>query len=184
MAEAAAPTLLRSSPLAAHKTVSLSILPPLTRLAARGGPEAAARLGRAFGAALSSEPLRANLSGERAALWLGPDEWLLLAPSDATLARALEAGLDGEPGAIVDVSHRQLGLEVAGAGAAAVLNAGCPLDLDEQAFPVGMCTRTVLAKADIVLWRRAPDRFHLECWRSFAPYCFDFLRQAAADCGA
>ena len=44
-----------------------------------------------------------------------------------------------------------------------------------------MCTRTVLAKADVVLWRRAEHRFHLECWRSFAPYCFDFLTQAGRD---
>ena len=53
-----------------------------------------------------------------------------------------------------------------------------------DAFPVGMCTRTVLAKADVVLWRRAEDWFRLECWRSFAPYVTDFLRQAAEDCDA
>jgi glucoamylase len=34
------------------------------------------------------------------------------------------------------------------------------LDLDIEAFPVDMCTRTVFAKADIVLWRTAPDTFH------------------------
>ena len=48
-----------------------------------------------------------------------------------------------------------------------ILNGACPLDLDMSAFPIGMCTRTVLAKADIVLWRIAEDAFHVEVWRSF-----------------
>jgi sarcosine oxidase subunit gamma len=156
----------------------------MTRLSARGGPAAAARFGRAFGVDLSIDPLRANQAGERVALWLAPDEWLLLAPEDGGLARTLEAALAGEPGCIVDVSHRQIGVDLTGPGVADVLNAGCPLDLGLAAFPVGMCTRTVLAKAEVVLWRRAEDRFHLECWRSFAPYVSDFLRQAADDCAA
>ena len=37
-------------------------------------------------------------------------------------------------------------------------------------FPVGMCTRTAFAKADIVLWRTGQSTFHLEVWRSFAAY--------------
>ncbi|HXI48279.1 MAG TPA: hypothetical protein VNH39_06790, partial [Steroidobacteraceae bacterium] len=54
--------------------------------------------------------------------------------------------------------------------AATILAGACPLDLDARAFPVHMCTRTVLAKAEIVLWRTAPDAFHVEVWRSFQPY--------------
>lgn len=181
MADAVA-ILSRRGPLAAHQAVSFGPVGPMTRLAARGNAAAAARFGRSFGVELSTIPLRACEAGGRAALWLGPDEWLLLAPEDAGLARHVEAGLAGEPGAIVDVSHRQVGLDVAGEGAAAVLNAGCPLDLGREAFPIGMSTRTVLAKAEIVLWRRAEHRFHVEVWRSFAPYVMDLLRQASLDC--
>lgn len=175
--------LRRAGPLADHQEVSFGLLPPMTRLSVRGGPEAAARFGRAFGVALPTEPLRAAAKGDKAALWLGPDEWLLLAPEDPGLFRQVETGLEGEPGAVVDISHRQAALEIVGAGAAPVLNTGCPLDLDLSAFPVGMSTRTILNKAEIVLWRRAPDRFHLECWRSFTAYVADFLRQAVDDSG-
>jgi sarcosine oxidase subunit gamma len=56
-----------------------------------------------------------------------------------------------------------------------MLNAGCPLDLDERAFPVGMATRTLFMKADIVLWRVAEQKFHIEVWRSFAPYVWSLL---------
>jgi sarcosine oxidase, subunit gamma len=44
-----------------------------------------------------------------------------------------------------------------------------------------MCTRTMYDKAEIVLWRRAPDRFHLEVWRSFARYVEGLLRIAEAE---
>jgi len=133
-------------------------------------------IGDAFGIALPTTPMQARASGARAALWLGPDEWLLLAA--ASEATTVAAAVAGKPAALVDVGHRQVGLTVSGPRAAALLNAGCPLDLDEAEFPVGMCTRTILAKAEIVLWRTASDAFRMEIARSFAPYVVAFLAEA------
>ncbi len=137
------------------------------------GPLAAARAaGAAFGVALPEQINRASASGARAALMLGPDEWLLLA--DDGLAGALEPGLQAalaaHPSSLVDVSHRQTGLLLAGPAAAQVLNAAMPLDLAPDAFPPGMATRTIFDKAEIVLWRTGPESFRLEVWRSFTPY--------------
>jgi sarcosine oxidase subunit gamma len=42
-----------------------------------------------------------------------------------------------------------------------------------------MCTRTVLAKAEVVLWRTAAETFRLEVWRSFVAYVSQFLAEAA-----
>jgi sarcosine oxidase subunit gamma len=55
------------------------------------------------------------------------------------------------------------------------------LDLDLAAFSVGTSTRTLLVKAEIILWRRARQAFRLECGRSFAPYVAAILAQAAQD---
>jgi sarcosine oxidase subunit gamma len=44
-----------------------------------------------------------------------------------------------------------------------------------------MCTRTVLAKADITLWRTQADAFHLEVWRSFAGYAGGLLHEIARE---
>jgi sarcosine oxidase subunit gamma len=44
-----------------------------------------------------------------------------------------------------------------------------------------MCTRTVLGKAEIVLWRTAPDIFRIEVWRSFAAYVWLFLDEARGE---
>jgi sarcosine oxidase subunit gamma len=156
--------------------VAIEDAPPLARWILRGS-DAAAGAGRAMDLAVPTRPLRSAAMAGRAALWLGPDEWLLLAPQQDhdILTGALAAALAGTPHSLVDVSHRQVGLLVEGEGAALALAAAVPLDLDEEAFPVGMVARTIFEKAEIVLWRTAPHRFHLEVWRSFAPYVRDLL---------
>jgi sarcosine oxidase subunit gamma len=129
---------------------------------------------------ISDVACRSATAGERAALWLGPDEQLLLAPvADAeAIARQLGESLSALPHSLVDVSHRQIALQVSGSQAQNVLSAGCPLDLHLESFPAGACTRTVLGKCDIVLWRTGAATFHVEVWRSFADYASRFLAEA------
>jgi sarcosine oxidase subunit gamma len=159
----------------------LSEAPPAARFILRGGEGARVACGIAFGAELPSRLGPAGEGAGRAALWLGPDEWLMIAEGAdaAPLGETLETVLDGTAHSLVDISHRQIGLVVSGPAAARALNAGCPLDLDPHAFPVGFATRTVFDKVEIVLWRRAETTFHLEVWRSFAPYLAASLAEAA-----
>ncbi|MGH7100772.1 MAG: sarcosine oxidase subunit gamma [Acetobacteraceae bacterium] len=161
---------------------AFTTLPPAARFVLRGRAEAIQAAGARFGCPLPEQSCRAAVTGGgRAALWLGPDEWLLLAPmaDGASLASALEQAMGTNPHSLVEVSHRQIAIEVSGPHALAILNAGCPLDLDPGAFPVGMCSRTVLAKSEIVLWRTAPETFHVEVARSFARYVWSFLEEAS-----
>ena len=155
--------------------------PPADRFIVRGPEAARAACSAGFGAELPPRLGAAGVSGERAALWLGPDEWLLIAQgvSVEALAAALEAGLAGLPHSLVDVSHRQVGLIVSGPAAARVLNAGCSLDLRLRSFPVGMATRTLFDKAEIVLWRLGETEFHVEVARSFSPWLAAALEEAA-----
>lgn len=161
----------------------LRTLAPASRFILQGGPAARAAAGAVFGVPLSEMPCRANSRENRAALWLGPDEYLLLAPAAecAILAAGFARALTGIAHSFVDVSQRQIGLELRGPHVAAILNCGCPLDLDPAEFPAGMCTRTLFGKADIVLWRTGATEFHLEVWRSFADYILGCLQEAARD---
>lgn len=172
--------LARRAPLLATSP-AVQPLPAAARWILRGGPEIRAAAETALGLAVPTAACRAAAEGESAALWLGPDEWLLLSAeqrADETAA-ALRAAFAGLAHSLVDVSHRQLALEVHGPSAPALLASGCPLDLDPEAFPVGMCTRTMLAKAEIVLWRTRAESFRIEVWRSFAPYVSALLAEAA-----
>ena len=173
------PCTVRSPPsFAAGPT--LVPLPPAARYILRGGDPVRAAAEKAAGVDVPAETCRAMTHEGRAALWLGPDEWLLIAPEaqGADLAEKLAAALAGLPHSLVDVGHRQSGCELRGPQAATLLAAGCPLDLDASTFPVGMCTRTVLAMAEVVLWRTATDAFRLEVARSFVAYVAEFLAEA------
>ena len=135
-------------------------------------------IGVALGMLLPTVPCRSVIA-DRAALWLGPDEWLIQAPEDMpTLMALIRKGTGDHPISVVDVSHRTLALEISGPLAAWCLNGFCALDLDQRAFPVSMCTRTLLGKVEIMLWRIAPDLFHVHAGRSFFPTVWALLRQA------
>jgi sarcosine oxidase, subunit gamma len=132
-----------------------------------------------WGVPFAEEPCRAHLAGERATLWLGPEEHLLWQASrTVTLPiEELERALSPHPHSLVDVSHRQVAVEIFGAHAATILAGACPLDLDLREFPVNMCTRTVLAKVDVVLWRTASEAFHMEVGPSLLRYAQDLLAE-------
>lgn len=168
--------VLAPGPLFADADLTLSALPPARRFILRAAPVDAALAGAALGLAMPLEPLATAHTADHAVLWLGPDEWLVLLVEDAASQIAgMHAALEGRPHALADISHRQLAIEVQGRLAARVLASSCPLDLHPTAFAVGMTARTIFHKAEIVLWRRGADHFHVEVGRSFAPYVRDHL---------
>jgi sarcosine oxidase subunit gamma len=164
----------------ANADAALSIAAPSAKLILRCEPDAITAAGKAFGLALP-DTCRAAASDRRAALWLGPDEWLLLAPPDeaGAIAKKFAAEMKA-PSALVDVSHRSAGIVTQGPRAAELINCGCPLDLRTPAFPIGICTRTLFDKAPIVVWRVDAERYHLEIERSLALYLHAMLIEARA----
>jgi sarcosine oxidase subunit gamma len=178
----------RRAPAVAN-TGWLTVLPPAQRFAFHGDARARTALLPAWGVEFSEDPCRAHANATRATLWMGPDEYLLLdwaagageAGASTAAFAALESSMAGIAHALVDISHRQFAVAVHGPHAAHILNGACPLDLDLAEFPPGMCTRTVFAKASIVLWRTAPDTFHVEIWRSFAGYVTGVMTEIASE---
>jgi sarcosine oxidase subunit gamma len=171
---------------AAATAATVTLLSGLGRLSLRGEPRVLAAAGTAFQLELPQQPCRAAEGDARAALWLGPDERLLLVQQEiwTQVSSELASALAAMPHSLVDISQRQLALHIGGARAAELISAGCPLDLHLQAFPVGMCTRTLLAKAPIVLWRTGGEEFHLEVHRSLAPYVRALLAEVAREFAA
>lgn len=161
---------------------SVKAAAPSGRYVLRTDLEAARRVGIALGVALDTPINRAVHSQGVAALRLGPDEWFLLAdvePDPGLPARISEVAR-GAPQSLVDVGHRTCGLLIEGAEVEAVLAAGCPLPLAISEFAVGKATRTVLAKAEIILWRRAANSFQIEIARSYVVYVVELLATVIA----
>ena len=133
----------------------------------------------AFGAHLPAMIGGMSSSGEKTALCLGPDEWLLMAPVTEREGIAARFAKLSDTHSLVDVGHRSVGIDVSGPAAALALNAGCPLDL--EAMAVGGCTRTVLDKVEVVLMKLGAERYRLDIVRSFAEFVWNFLSHAGRE---
>jgi sarcosine oxidase, subunit gamma len=177
-------------PLPASNDIVVRALQPDARFALRLSADDAVRVGAIAGLTLTQPINHFSESPPRLGARLGPDEWLLItteADAEAFPADAARALADCHH-ALVDISHRNIGIEVSGPAAAEILNTGCPLDLDSHRFVPGAATRTLLAKAEIVLLRladiaggdgRLVARYRIECWRSFGRYVHGVLAEAA-----
>jgi sarcosine oxidase subunit gamma len=163
--------------------VGLGEEPFLTQVDLRTSPDGPAldRVERALDLALPRSPNRATGDDQRAALWLGPDEWLVVAP-DGNAHQVLIAGreaLADAPGSVVDVSSNRTTLRLSGPMAREVLEKVCSLDLHPRSFGPGRCAQTLVGRAQVVLWQVATEpayRLMVRC--SFADYLADLLLDA------
>jgi sarcosine oxidase, subunit gamma len=171
--EAATRNAIHAGARFAKGRTAVEVAAPAICISLRAPEASVAALNKALGFALPQKPKTSSAKNDVDALWIGPDEWLIIAPVGSdVLARFAKVPAFHSA---VDVSHRNAALIVSGAGAADVLNAGCPQDLSLIAFPVGACSRTLMGKTEVILYRTAEDQFHIEVWRSFATYALDFI---------
>jgi len=139
----------------------------------------------AIGIELPLEPNRSTGSSAQAALWLAPNEWLLLTPQDRQtgLVEDLERTLAGEHFAVNDISSGQTLISVTGAAARELLARGCSIDLHPRKFAPGCCAQTLFAKTTVLIcqWEDSPPAFGLIVRRSFADHLWTWLADAARD---
>ena len=165
-------------------------LPYLTQINLRGDVANAAFAGAARGVLGGDLPATSNTwagASDCQAIWLGPDEWLLVAAQgrNESLVPALHAALGGVHQAVTDVSASRTTLEITGPDARLVLSKGCTLDLHAQSFGPRKSAQTLLAKSQVILQGLdAPATFRLYVRNSFAHYLATWLTSAAAECAA
>lgn len=131
------------------------------------------KLPRAIGEMASSDG--------RTAACLGPDEWYLIAPLSERdgIERAFESIYATAIHSLVDIGHRETGIELSGAAAAFALQAAIAFDI--EAMPVGRGCRTLFDRVQIILLREAADRFRIEVWHSFADHVWHLLQTVSRE---
>jgi sarcosine oxidase subunit gamma len=153
------------------------------RLNAKG--PAADAVGLALGLPLPLEPGTVVRGGELTALWLGPDEWLVVGRpgTERELESRIRSAAGDEPVSVTHVSAQRTTVLVAGPRARDLLSHGCSLDLHPRAFGPGRCAQTTLARTQVVLVARDEPRagFWVLVRSSFAGYLSDWLLDAATE---
>ena len=110
-----------------------------------------------LGVPLPDAPNRVASGSGVDALWLGPDEWLLVFERNADkTVRKLDKLCAKHGASLTDVSDARGVVRVAGGRARDVLAKGCSLDLHERGFEAGSCAQSTIALCQVVL-QRLPD---------------------------
>lgn len=195
-------TALRISPVAhlaqdmaaasvsGDRGVALRELPFLAQVGvrARPGTPSATALESALGTTLPRSSGGVSGPAGRQALWISPDEFLLVADPDSVDvdagAAALGTGEDALPGSVMDLSANRTTLELSGPSARAVLEKGCHYDLHPSVFATGTVISTQLGPVPILLWKTDETTFRIMPRASFADYMVRWLLDAMGEFAA
>jgi sarcosine oxidase subunit gamma len=130
-------------------------------------------------------PLASAAAGRLSALWLGPDEWMLVAPPEEAdaLAGKAAAALAGVRHQLVDVGDYYTVIEIGGAKAREALMKLTTLDLHARAFTVGRVAGSVFGRANATLWLRAEENANPLFWLFVRWSMADYLWCLVADAG-
>lgn len=122
------------------------------------------------------------LSEDRHLLWLGPDDFLLIAPDEAdggpdpvALTAQLRDVLGENSGQVSDLSANRTTLELAGPRAQEVLDKSVRIDLDPPAFATGNALVTLLGGVGVILWRVQDETIRVLPRASFAVHTAQWL---------
>jgi sarcosine oxidase, subunit gamma len=166
-------------------TVTLKEGPFQTMAGVRVDPnsEAGARIGSVTGGLpVSCGEVRGT--GQVSVLWLGPQEFLVVAPEDAhdslggDLIGSLTSALGDAAGQVVDLSANRTTFELSGPRARAVLEKGCSLDLHPRILKAGTALNTEVGNIPVVLFKDGEESFRLFPRASFADYLGRWLLDA------
>jgi len=136
---------------------------------------------KVLGCSLPIESNTVAVSGDYKIYWLGPDEWLVITPTEQQARVQLEliSALGDIFSSVVDNSSGMTLLNITGDNAANLIARDCPLDLHPSVFTAGQCAQTRLAKSGALI---APlsdgSGFELIIRRSFADYLLLWMQDA------
>ncbi|SDJ03362.1 sarcosine oxidase subunit gamma [Lentzea albidocapillata subsp. violacea] len=184
------------SPLAAWRGRLAALAPALavaerpfrSQLTVRASePSAIAAMGSALGVVFPSVPCTFTAGsgqfGDVEVLWLGPDEFLVVAAPDlqVSIEEVLRGALGSSRGSVVDTSAQRTTVILEGPHVRDVLAHGCSVDLHPSAAPAGTCVQTLLARTGIILQVTGPDRCTVLVRSSFAEYLAAWLSDACVE---
>ncbi len=177
---------MRDGAVTGARAVRLSERPfwAMVNLRVRPGSPAADHVERALGAPLPAAVGATAHHDGVTALWLGPDEWLLVSQTDPdALVDALRPTATADHAQVVDVSANRTVLQLDGPGAREVLEKGCPADLHPRALADGSAVTTTLARVPVLVWKVDAQQFRVLVRPSFAAYVALWLLDASQELG-
>jgi sarcosine oxidase, subunit gamma len=133
-----------------------------------------------LGLDLPKAPRTSTTWGDMKALWLSPDQWLILCPGDKAqaLTEQLSTALKGIHSLAVNVSDMRAIIRVEGQHARTTVMKGTSIDLTHGDYPPGTIRRMKFAEVGALLHIVEEDVIDVYVFRSYADYAWEFLLKA------
>lgn len=129
-------------------------------------------------------PCRASIdpSSDITVISIGPNMWDIVCKDTDTkgiLSRINDATMQNNIFA-TDMSDQLICMEIDGPNALEFLSRGCALDLRKNVFKAGHSARSLLAQANVILWRMDEDKYRILFDVSLWNYLWQWMTETAS----
>ena len=167
-----------------HESVSIKEISPVIKINVRGKKrEFLTNIGKNLNMILPTEANTSSTSDKLTAIWLSPDEWMIVANEQASkdnnkydLYEVLFNSISKTNlGAVIDVTDQFVQLELKGKNIYEIFSAGSPFNFNEFKEKKGSTTQTVLNHVDVILHHKDKNIVNLFVRRSFAEHLYSWI---------
>ena len=172
-----------------YSNLKISPISPIAKINLRGNKrEFLAATSKTIGLILPNEPNTSSSSEKLTAIWLSPDEWLVVTNSiieKQSNIYELENSLKdtitkSKLGSVVNVTDQFIMINLEGNNIYDLLASACPFNFNK--FMKNKCAvaQTVFAHIDIILHHKDTNNLNLFVRRSFSEHLFSWMNDAAS----
>ena len=171
------------------ESVSIKEISPVIKINVRGKKrEFFTNIGKNLNMILPTEANTSSTSDKLTAIWLSPDEWMIvsneLANKDINKYDLYEVLFNSisktNLGAVIDVTDQFVQLELKGENIYEIFSAGSPFNFNEFKEKKGSTTQTVLNHIDVILHHKDENIVNLFVRRSFAEHLHSWIEDSAS----
>ena len=162
---------------------------PVIKINLRGKTrEFFANVGKTLNMILPTEANTSSSSDKLTAIWLSPDEWMIVSnetTSKETNTYELNDILFNNIsktslGAVTDVTDQFVQLEIKGDKIYELFSSGCPFNFNLFREKKGSTTQTLLNHIDVIIHNKDKDYVNLFVRRSFAKHLWEWMEDSSS----
>ena len=172
-----------------QESVSVKEIFPVMKINLRGKKrEFLTNVGKNLNMILPTEANTSSMSDKLTAIWLSPDEWMIVSNEIANketnkheLYEMLFNSISKTNlGAVIDITDQFVQLELKGENIYEIFSAGSPFNFNEFKEKKGSTTQTVLNHVDVILHHKDENVVNLFVRRSFAEHLCSWIEDSAS----
>ena len=169
--------------------ISVKEISPIMKLNLRGKKrEFFTAVGKHLDMILPTEANTSSSSSKLTALWLSPDEWMVVSNElieKNTNSYDLEESLyksisKTNLGAVIDVTDQFVMLELKGSKIYELFSSGSPYNFNDFREKKGSTTQTLLNNIDVIIQNKSENLVNLFVRRSFSEHLFSWINDSAS----